>query len=292
MDRSRQGVILIVLGLVIAAFTGAIMKLLSGSMGALQITWFRFLGYAVMMLPLVAWRFGASAFRPARPGMQLVRGFTMAGSTTAFVAGARTVDYADAIAILYAYPFLLTVMAVLFLGERVRVAGWLGVVGGFAGVLLIMRPGFSSINVGTLLVFLCALIVSIQMTLNRKLGAFSHPLITSLWGALGATLVLSPMLPAAWQPPDTRQVMLLLAMIVSGGASQTLIVFAFAKAEASTLAPFTYFEIVAAVLFGLMFFGTLPGPASWAGIGLIFACGLIVARSISQTTTPRRQPKV
>jgi drug/metabolite transporter (DMT)-like permease len=291
-DHSRQGILLIVFGLAIAAFTGAVMKLLAGSMGALQITWLRFLGYALMMLPLVAWRFGRSAFRPARPGMQLVRGLTMAGSTSAFITGARTVDYADAIAILYAYPFLLTVMAVFFLGERVRLVGWLGVAGGFAGVLLIMRPDFSGFNSGTLFVFLCAFIVSIQMTLNRKLGALSHPLVTSFWGALGATLVLSPLLPVVWQPVDSRQVFLLLVMVICGGVSQTLIVFAFARTEASTLAPFTYFEIVAAVAFGFLFFGTMPGMVSWVGIALIFGCGLMVARSLSQSTAPRRQPKV
>ena len=70
---------------------------------------------------------------PARKGMQVVRGLSLASATVAFVAGARTIDFADAIAILYAYPFLLTVLAATFLGERVRWVGWLGVVGGFVG---------------------------------------------------------------------------------------------------------------------------------------------------------------
>ena len=291
-NQTTQGILLIVLGLALAAFTGAIMKLLSGNMGAMQIAWCRFLGYAVIMLPLVAWRFGRSAFRPARPWMQLLRGFTMAGSTTAFITGARTVDYADAIAILYAYPFLLTVLAVLFLGERVRLIGWLGVAGGFVGVLLVMRPDFSGISIGSLFVFLCALIVSVQMILNRKLGTFAHPLITSFWGAVGATLLLTPMLTTAWQPFDSQEILWMFVMIISGGLSQTLIVFAFARTEASTLAPFTYFEIIAAVIIGFVFFGTLPELFSWIGIALIFACGLMVARSVSQSTTPRRQPKM
>ena len=146
VSQSRQGIVFVVLGLSIAAATGAIMKLLSDDLTAYQITWFRFFGFALVLLPVVYVRIGGSAMRPARPRMQVIRGITMASSTVAFVLGARSIDYADAIAILYAYPFLLTVLASSFLGERVGWIGWLGVVGGFIGVLLVMRPSFSSFN--------------------------------------------------------------------------------------------------------------------------------------------------
>jgi len=290
-SQTRQGVLLIVLGLSIAAMTGAIMKLLSEELSAYQITWFRFFGFALVLLPVVYVRIGRSAMRPARPRMQVLRGITMASSTVAFVVGARSIDYADAIAILYAYPFLLTVLASLFLGERVGWIGWLGVVGGFIGVILVMRPSFSSFNSGTLFVFLCAMIVSIQMTLNRKLGAISHPLVTSLWGAMVAALVLTLFLPFHWQPIKSDHLGLIFLMVISGTFNQTLIVFAFAKAPASTLAPFTYFEIVAAVIIGFIVFGTLPAWMSWLGILLICICGLLVAHSLSGRNAPRRQPK-
>ena len=268
------------------------MKLLSDELSAFQITWFRFFGFALIMLPIVIVRFGRSALRPARPGIQIFRGISLAAATVAFVMGARTVDFADAIAILYAYPFLLTLLAVFFLGERVHRVGWLGVVGGFVGVLLVMRPEFQTVNSGTLLVFLCAVIVSIQMALNRKLGTVSHPLVTSLWGAAIASFVLTCILPFHWQPVDMNQLLILCLLIVSGAVSQTLIVFAFAKAAASTLAPFTYFEIVAAVMIGFALFGTLPVWESWVGILLITISGLIVARSLPGRHSPRRNPKI
>ncbi|MGI9317484.1 MAG: DMT family transporter [bacterium] len=291
MRETRHGIVLIVLGLSIAAMTGAIMKLLSDDLSAYQITWFRFAGFALVLLPVVYVRIGRAAMRPARPRMQVVRGITMAASTVAFVIGARTIDYADAIAILYAYPFLLTLLAVLFLDERVGWTGWVGVIGGFIGVLLVMRPSFSAFNAGTLFVFLCAAIVSIQMTLNRKLGALSHPLVTSFWGALVAAAVLSLFLPFYWQPVDSSHALLICLMVISGALNQTLVVFAFAKAPASTLAPFTYFEIVAAVVIGFVVFGTLPVWISWLGILLISASGLLVARSFSGRLAPRRNPK-
>jgi len=273
---------MIVLGLSIAAFTGAMMKLLAEGMSAVQITWFRFFGYAVVMFPVVVWRFGRAAFRPARPAMQVMRGFTLAAATVAFVVGARTVDFAEAIAILYAYPFLLMLQAVWLLGERAHWVGWMGLFGGFAGVLLIMRPDFSGINTGTLYIFACALIVSIQMVMNRKLGSYSHPLITSFCGAVAATAFLTPLLGGLWSAIDTREMLVIALMIISGAVSQTLIVFAFAVTEASKLVPFTYLELVAAVVIGFAVFGTIPDLISWTGLALICVCGVIVARTFSR----------
>ena len=290
--HSRQGIIFVIVGLSIASLNGAFMKLLTHDLGVIQITWFRFFGFALIMLPIVLHRFGRPALGSARPGIQIMRGFSMVVGTIAFVIGVQTVDFADAIAILYAYPFLLILLAVWFLGERVQWTTWLGVVGGFLGVLLVMRPEFKTINTGTLYVLLSALIISIQMALNRKLGTLSHPLITLLWGAVVATCVLSFFLPFYWQPVNTDLLWLIGLMVVCGDSSQALIVYSFSKATASTLAPFTYFEIVAAVAIGYFMFDTLPVWISWIGILLITISGLMVARSLPGRNPPQRQPKI
>jgi drug/metabolite transporter (DMT)-like permease len=290
--ETRQGIILIVLGLSIASLAGAFMKILSADLSAIQITWIRFFGFAMIMLPIVVIRFGRPALKPARPGIQVIRGVSMAAATVAFITGVQTVDFADAIAILYAYPFLLVLLAVLFLGERVHTAGWLGIVGGFIGVLLVMRPEFKNFNSGTLWIFLSAIVISIQMALNRKLGTLSHPLVISLWGAATATIVLLFFLPFHWQPIGMDKLGLIAVLIICGGASQTLVVFSFSRATASTLAPFTYFEIVAAVVIGYLMFGTLPIWISWLGIFLITLSGYIVARSLPGREAPQRSPKI
>ena len=289
---TRQGIILIVLGLSIASLAGGFMKILVADLSPIQITWIRFFGYALIMLPIVMIRFGRQALKPARPGIQVIRGVSMAAATVAFITGVQTVDFADAIAILYAYPFLLVLLAVLFLGERVHTAGWIGIVGGFIGVLLVMRPEFKSLNSGTLWVFLAAIVISIQMALNRKLGTLSHPLVISLWGATTASIVLLFFLPFHWQPISMDKLGLIAVLIICGGISQTLIVFSFSRATASTLAPFTYSEIVAAVAIGYFMFGTLPVWISWLGIFLITLSGYIVARSLPSREVPQRSPKI
>lgn len=283
---------MVIIGLSVAAFTGAVMKLLGDQISAYQVAWFRFTGMSVVLLPYLIWRYGLSGLKPARPIIQLIRGLTMAGGTTAFVIGAQTVDFADAIAILYAYPFLLVIIAVLFLGEHANWSVWTGVVGGFAGVLLVMRPEFDQVNTGNFYIFACAVIISIQLALNRKLSIVSPPIVTAFAGAVCAALVLTLLLPGSWKaiPDDAWWYIGLL--VVAGAINQTLLVYAFAHADASTLAPFTYFEIVSAVIFGFLFFGTLPTMLSWLGILLITLGGLYVSRALRVRNISRRGPKI
>ena len=287
-----RGIAMVIIGLSIAAFSGAIMKLLGDQISAYQVAWFRFAGMSVVLLPYLIWRYGLSGLKPARPIIQLIRGLTMAGGTTAFVIGAQTVDFADAIAILYAYPFLLVIIAVLFLGEHANWSVWIGVVGGFIGVLLVMRPEFDQVNTGNFYIFACAVIVSIQLALNRKLSIVSPPIVTAFAGAVCAALVLTLLLPGSWKPIPDDAWWYIGLLVVSGSINQTLLVFAFAHADASTLAPFTYFEIVSAVIFGFLFFGTLPTMLSWVGIFLITVGGLYVSRALRVRNISRRGPKI
>jgi drug/metabolite transporter (DMT)-like permease len=265
-----RGIVMVIIGLSVAAFTGAVMKLLGDQISAYQVAWFRFTGMSVVLLPYLIWRYGLSGLKPARPIIQLIRGLTMAGGTTAFVIGAQTVDFADAIAILYAYPFLLVIIAVLFLGEHANWSVWTGVVGGFAGVLLVMRPEFDQVNTGNFYILI----------------------VTAFAGAVCAALVLTLLLPGSWKaiPDDAWWYIGLL--VVAGAINQTLLVYAFAHADASTLAPFTYFEIVSAVIFGFLFFGTLPTMLSWLGILLITLGGLYVSRALRVRNISRRGPKI
>ncbi len=290
--ETGKGILLVITALSLAAFSGATMKLLGEQLSAYQVSWFRFTGMSLMLFPYLLYRYGAEGLKPSRPLVQLIRGLTMAGGTTAFVIGVGTVEYADAIAILYAYPFVLVILAVLFLGERAGWEVWIGVGAGFGGVLLVMRPEFDDFNSGNLFIFACAVIVGIQLTLNRKLSIVSPPLVTAFAGAVCASLSLALLLPGSWNPIPGDAWWLIALLVLSGGANQTMLVFAFAHSDASTLAPFTYSEIVSAVIFGFLFFGTLPSLPSWGGILLITAGGIYVAHALHLRNIPRRVTKV
>lgn len=291
-DNFASGVVLLVFGLTVAALGGSVMKLLAETLPAAQITWVRFLGYFIIMIPLILIRLGPSKFKPARPRWQIVRGIVLAISTISFVTGVKTLDYADAIAILYAYPFMVIVMARFFLGERPPLMAWIGVAGGFIGVLLVVRPDLTGINSGALWVLLCSVFVAAQLTLNRFLGSVSHPFVTSFWGALVATIVLSPLAWSSWEMPNSSELWWLLLLVVMGAVNQTIIVIAFTRAEAAKLAPFTYAEMIAGIVAGLFMFGTLPDALSWAGMGLIVLFGVLAARAFAHRNVPKRTPRI
>ena len=287
-----SGILLIVFGLATAAFSGGLMKIAAETLPVVLIVWFRFTGYFLIMVPVVAWRSRNRIFPVPRPGMQVLRGFCMAGSTICFITGAQTLDYADAIAILYAYPFFLTLLAPWLLGEKVSLPAWAGVAGGFLGVLIVVRPSFDGVGTDALWVLACSLLVTGQLVLNRKLGSVSDPLVTSTYGAFIAMVVTATALPWLWQPVPAEIWGVLMLLGLTGAISQTAVVLAFSRAPASDLAPFTYTEIVSAVVFGYLMFGTLPDVLGWAGIALIVISGVAVARAMAMRNTPRRVPKI
>ena len=291
MVQLRSGILLIIVALSLAALTGALMKTLTTEMSPLLIAWFRFTGYFLIMVPFALARVGRRAFRPPRIGIQVIRGLLLAIGNVSFMFGVIGLNYADAIAILYVYPFLMTLLAPSVLGERVSMIGWLGVFGGFAGVLIVIRPEFGAVDAHALFVLCTGFMVALQMLLNRKLGVLSDPSVVSMWGALIAALVLLFAVPFVWVPIGANQMGILALMAMTSAASQTMMILALARAPASDLAPFTYSEIVAAVLIGLVMFGTLPDVLSWAGIGLIILSGVAVARAQGRMTL-RRQPKI
>ena len=290
-EAQRSGILLIILGLALAAFGGSLMKLATESVSPFLVGWFRFSGYFLILLPIALFRVGRSAFTPPRMGVQIIRGVLMSAGTVLFMFGVTGLDYADAIAILYVYPFLVTLLAPAVLGERVSAVACLGVFGGFIGVLLVVKPGFGSMNIHAFFVLGTGLMVALQMLVNRKLGVLADPTVISMWGAMVAALVLLPAATVFWTAIDPGVFWVLIAIPVTTAASQTLMILALARTEASILAPFTYSEIIAAIVIGLIMFGTVPDALSWLGIGLITLCGIMVAR-VKAVDTQKRQPKI
>lgn len=289
-----QGVVPLLAGLSLAALSGAVMKGLSNELPAFLIVWVRFLGFAALMLPVVLWRQGkARAFAPVMPKAQLLRGAMMAAGTACFIIAARTLDFANAITLLYVYPFLITLLAPFFLNEPPRLLTFLGVASGFVGVLLVARPSADGLAVaGTPFALAAGALIAGQMILNRRLGGAVDPLLTSFWGACVVTMMVTPFAPWIWQAVTMAQAGKLALLALMAAMSQTLVTIAFSRAPAADLAPFTYMEIIAGVGIGFTVFGTLPDALSFLGMAIIIASGIMVARVQRGRITARRQPKI
>ena len=278
VPRHHKAVLVMVFALTLAALSAAFMKLLADTMSPPLISFFRFAGYFLLLLPLALFRHGWRVLRPQRPLVQIIRGLTLALGNMAFMYGVQYVDYANAIAIVYVYPFIMVSLSTWVLGESVSPKAWLGVFGGFCGVVLVMRPEVTGIDLNGLLIVFTGLMVAIQMLLNRKLGVMMDTVIVAVWGALTATILSSFTLPFVWGMPTKSEMILIMGLALMTALSQTLMIFAMSLAPAGRIAPFTYVEIVAAVIIGLVMFGTVPDAISWIGMVLIVASGIMVKR--------------
>ena len=138
--------------------------------------------------------------------------------------------------------------------------------GGFSGVLLVVRPDMSGLDPAAMFILFTGTMVALQMLFNRKLGVLD-PVVVSMWGALAATGGLTVMLPFVWHVPEPEELRLILLLALITALSQTLMITAMSMAQADRIAPFTYFEIIAAILIGLAMFGTLPDVLAWIGMG-------------------------
>lgn len=271
-----SAVLILLVALALASFSGGLMKILTATMEPALISFLRFLGHFIILFPLALFRHGKKVFKPAHPKVQILRGCALVLGNTAFIYGVQHVDYANFIAILYIYPFLMISLSVWILNETVSRSTWLGVFGGFAGVILVLRPNIIQMDFNGLFIVFTGLMVAFQMLLNRKLGMTNSPLIVAVWGAFFACFISSLFVPFFWNVRSKIELFIIIILSITTALSQTLMIVAMSWASADKVAPFTYFEIPSATLVGFLFFQTLPDLLSWVGMGLIIFSGLLI----------------
>jgi drug/metabolite transporter (DMT)-like permease len=281
-SRPITGIILLIIALAFGAFSGALMKALSVSLSPFFIAWLRFTGSLIILAPVTVIRFKSRAFRPKRPLLQVFRGILLVIGTASFVYGVREIDYANAIAILYVYPFLMMMLAPILLGEKGNIYAWIGVLGGFFGVLCVMRPDIGKLDYNAFFILLAGLMVAVQMLINRLLGGDIDPFVISMWGSMVASFALLPLLPFVWVTLTPHQLGIAGLMACMTALSQTMMVAAMSRAPVSLMAPFAYTEIIFAVIIGFLIFGSLPDITAALGMILIIGSGIFVERIRSQ----------
>ena len=273
------------LGMLIVPVMDAIAKSLGSDISPMQITWGRFFFQLIFMGTAILIMLDASALRSARPVVHTLRGILLAIATTFFFFSLLYLPLANAIAIFFVQPMLLTLLSALVLGESI---GWhrrIAVTTGFLGALLIIRPGSDSFTLASLLPLAAAVFFASYLALTRSVANIDHPLTMQFSSAVGAAIVLSIALwfgdtagIALFQPimPDLHQWALLAAIGMIAAVGHLLVVIAVNRAPTSLLAPFGYIEIVSATALGWWIFSDWPDTITWLGIGIIVASGLYV----------------
>ncbi len=216
---------------------------------------------------------------PPQAGVQFVRAVMILLATIAFVYSVRFLPLATSVAILYIYPFLVALMSPFLLGERAGPATWTGVVCGFIGILIVMRPDLGVFNVGTVAALVTGLVYAFHIILTRKVANSAPALVSNTFMALAAIVMIAPLAWAWWQPVNLWQASIMLVMGAVNALAHLLIINAYARASAPALAPFTYAEIIGAVVWGLLFFGDIPDVVTFVGIAVIITSGIMVTQS-------------
>lgn len=276
-DAPLTGIFLMLAAMAVVPLMDGVAKHLSGSFPVLQVVWARYFFHLLILLPVVLWRHGANALLLRRPWLQIVRGGFLLGSTILFFAAIAVMPIADALALVFVAPLVVTALSPLILGERVGPRRWIAVSVGFAGVLVIVRPGLGAFQPGMLLALGAGVIYAFYSLATRKLSGSAPPLVTLAYTALLGALVMTAAVPAVWTPPDTTDLLWMVLMGALAAGGHFLVIKSFEYAEASLLAPLGYSEIVMATVVGYVFFGDFPDGWTWLGVAIVIASGVYVS---------------
>jgi len=271
------------------AAVDTIAKYLTETLHPLQIVWSRQLGLLIGILVILALR-GGVILHTRRPGLQIARGVMAVGSASLFVFAIRFVPLADAVAVTFVAPFLVTMIAALVLREAVGIRRWTAVALGFVGVLIVTRPGMGIVHPAVFLVLLAALLFALRQIISRVVARTDRIVTTVAYTALVSSAILTIPLPFVWQSLSMGlELGLLIGMAVLAAIAETLVIKALDVADAVVVAPVHYSLLIWATLYGFLVFGQFPDSWTWIGASIIVATGIYTLHREWQSSDDRNR---
>lgn len=272
------------LGVIMVIAAGALLSGMDGTAKRLttevplvMVLWGRYFFHALVTFVVIAAGSRSLGFlRAKRPGLQTLRAATLLMATTCMYFALTMMPLADATSIQFFAPVLVTAFSVPLLGERVGARRWAAVVLGFLGVLLVARPGSGVLGWAALLPLAAAVGVALYMILTRIMRAMDSPAATAFYSTALGALALSLLVPGHWQALSPSLWVLMVAMGTAGALGHFLLIRAFHLAPASFLAPFTYAQLVASVIYTGLFFDDRLSPWTLAGGFVVVGSGIYV----------------
>ena len=273
-SESGLGIAYMAAGMFLFSAVDTHAKFLTAAFHPVQIVWVRQSGLLIGVLILLALR-GFTVLRTDRPGLQIARGAIAAGSATLFIIAVRFVPLADAVAVTFVAPFMVTVLGALVLREPVGLRRWTAVFIGFLGAMIVIRPGLGVVHPAMMLVLVAASLFALRQVLSRVLSSSDRTATTVAYTALTGSLLLSLPLPFVWRWPETTmEVGLLVSMAVLAAFAELLVIRALEVAQAVIVAPVHYSILIWGTMYGYLVFGQLPDLWTWVGAMIIVATGV------------------
>ena len=272
--NNRLGLTTMVAAMALFAIADALAKLLTETLPPLQIVWSRQSGLLIGISLVLAIR-GVGVLRTRQPVLQASRGVLAAASASLFIIAIGYVPLADAVAITFVAPFMVTVMGAVLLKEPVGLRRWTAVIVGFVGALIVIRPGLGVVHPAAFLLVIAAACFACRQILSRVLTHGDRTSTTLAYTAIVSWGLLCIPLPFVWQTPTTAmEIALLVAVAVLAACGETLVIMALDAAQAVVVAPVQYTLLLWGTLYGFLIFNQLPDIWTLVGAAIIVATGL------------------
>ncbi|WP_430464346.1 DMT family transporter [Tabrizicola sp.] len=278
VKRPIMGVALMLGAMAVLPGIDVIAKML-GQQGipVLQVVWARLALGAVLTLPF-AWRIaGPRGLWPARPWYHSLRAAFLVAATFCFFLSLKWLPIADALAIFFVQPLIVTVLSALVLRERVGPRRWAAVAVGFVGTLIIIRPGLTEVNPGAWYALAAGANLACYFIMTRAISGQAHAMVTTFQTSLLGGLILSAVIGWIWVWPSPEQWALFVGLAVIATFGHLMIVRAYDHAEASLLAPLAYTEMITSVALGWWFFGDFPDAYTFLGVAILIGCAIYIS---------------
>jgi len=277
-------------GFAVFSFHDAVVKTLGAHYEAVQIVFFSvLLGFPLVLLMLI--RDGDGSLRPRRPGWTAVRTVAvMATMLSAFYAFS-TIPLAQAYAIIFATPLIITALSVPILGERVGPRRWSAVVLGLVGVMIVLRPGAeSTFSLGHMAALIAAGAGALVAVIMRKIGSEERSAVLLLYPMLANAAAMGCLLPFVYRPMPLAHLGAMGLVALGALLGMLLMIAAYRAAEAVVVAPMQYSQMLWAVVLGVILFDEVPDAMTLAGSAVIAASGLFVFLREGRADVSARQP--
>jgi drug/metabolite transporter (DMT)-like permease len=279
-DRNQvtRAIVLFASGVSLFPFLNAAVKLLGAHYPVSQIVWARFTGHLLVMLLIFLPQYGRRLFATRRPGVQIARSFLMLASNSLFVIAIARVPLATASAIGFTSPLIVTALSVPLLHESVGIRRWSAVLIGFAGALLVIRPGSGMRDPAVLLLLLGSAAYALYQIATRWVSLYDDAAVGIVFSALLGSLAMSAVLPFVFvMPRDPLDIAVFCSLGIFGGAGHYLVIRAFQYGQAAVIAPLGYLELIGTATLGYLIFGNFPDLWTWAGAVIIIVSGVYIA---------------
>ena len=253
-------------------------KYLSSDLPVLQITWARYFFTVAFTLPIMFFFFRKNLVWTDKPKLQLIRGLILLTANVCFFYSISIISLAKALTLAFIAPLIVTAFSPIFLGEKVGFRRWSAVIIGFIGSMVVIRPGFVEINLASLAALGTGVMYGFYLIITRKLSSSDNPLLTLLLTGVVGAIIISFVMPFVWIKPTLNQWSMMAAIGVFACIGHLFIILSLKYADASKLAPFSYFEIVTNIIIGYYFFSDFPDKWTFLGLFIIILSGIYISR--------------